>query len=591
MTVIKYIYRGLFSVICFSVLLGCVTEKGVVTDPEEAMSLKQYAVASTLYENLYKKASRNEKGTYAYRTAFSAESAYKYDRAITWYKKAVEHDFGLPAYKQYADMLRYLESYDQAYRLYELLFKQTNDSKYRELMSACQQSMRWQKQVQKLKYSLDPLAVNSEASEYALVPVGSGYYFSSDRAAHPEAKSYNWTGNYYSDIYTYEPSRQNGIERVGAINTEQNEGTLAVHSNGEEIIFSRCYAESGDAYCSLYRSVKKGKKWTAGERLSFQKAGVNYTSPTFYRGDSALIYAAEDPKGIGGYDLFIIYRDRNGWGEPYILDQKINTSSNESFPTTYKDTIYFSSDRIGGMGGLDIYKTYPDGAGSWVRSENVKPPINSGGDDLHLFRQSDRSFFISSNRQGGKGGDDIYHLVYEQSSIPGDGVDETPEEEEQTIYYLGGIIQSIVRENIEDPYSTVLGKRPLSNASILITYGDTSLTLNTDASGRYLVPVDPVTVYNAKAQAKDHLTNNKTLNILEHDTSEDIVTYNLNVDLEPIVYGKELVLDDIYYDFEQSYIREDAMPTLDTLSILLQNNPSINISMGCLLYTSPSPRD
>ena len=97
-----------------------------------------------------------------------------------------------------------------------------------------------------------------------------------------------------------------------------------------------------------------------------------------------MLFSAKAPEGWGGYDLYSSQLLDNGtWSEPALLNRQINTPGNEQFPSLDKDTLYFSSDYLPGMGGLDIFKSFRLENGEWSPPVNLKYPINSGSDDFN----------------------------------------------------------------------------------------------------------------------------------------------------------------------------------------------------------------
>ena len=119
---------------------------------------------------------------------------------------------------------------------------------------------------------------------------------------------------------------------------------------------------------------------------------------------------------MGGFDLYYSQRVEEGWTNPQLLSNRINTTGDEQYPSLHNDTLYFSSDHHAGMGGLDIFKSYILPNGEWTPPYNLKPPVNSGWDDFGFVVDTfalvrgnvlQRGYF-SSARETGIGGDDIY---------------------------------------------------------------------------------------------------------------------------------------------------------------------------------------
>ena len=126
------------------------------------------------------------------------------------------------------------------------------------------------------------------------------------------------------------------------------------------------------------------------------------------------LYFASDMKGgFGGKDIWMVKKmKRDEWSEPINLGNQINTSGDELFPFIHADgSLYFASNGHVGMGGMDIYKAEFDTEGTLLSISNMKSPINSPLDDFGIiFEGKDERGYFSSNRSGGKGGDDIYQF-------------------------------------------------------------------------------------------------------------------------------------------------------------------------------------
>ena len=186
--------------------------------------------------------------------------------------------------------------------------------------------------------------------------------------------------------------------------------------------FTRCVApgKREDAFCSLYTAQRNGGDWSAVTKLPFVKPGVNYLHPAISADENRLYFSAQMDDGWGGYDLYVVYRAGDGtWKEPILMNRAINTEGNEQFPTLDGDTIYFASDGMVGMGGLDIYRTYPMDNGRYSVPTNLGTPVNSGADDFSFTivkrmgtgANSKMLGFFSSARPGGQGADDIYEYT------------------------------------------------------------------------------------------------------------------------------------------------------------------------------------
>ena len=225
------------------------------------------------------------------------------------------------------------------------------------------------------------------------------------------------------------------------------------------------------------------------------------------------------------------------------------------------------------MGGLDIFKSFKK-AGRWQEATNLKAPINSGGDDFSFIIKNQmvdsvqqQMGYFSSNREGGQGGDDIYAFTYTAPA---------PIEEDTIIPTFKITLEGYV---FQLDKST---KTPLMGSSIDITTNDTSFTIGSDVDGSFFADLSSQKKYELNVTKKGFFNDGKTvstMNINIDSLKKDTVIY-IEFVLEKIQLNQEIVLENIYYDLDESFIRDDAKPTLDTLVLLLKKNPSIQIELG-----------
>lgn len=163
----------------------------------------------------------------------------------------------------------------------------------------------------------------------------------------------------------------------------------------------------------VYESKKEGNTWSEPFLLPFNNQECNTLHPVIGETDSILIFASDRPGGFGGMDLYRVVKTFDDWGIPENMGESINTGGNEVFPFFHPDgTLYFASDNHGSLGGLDMFMTRKDGE-NWTSPINLKPPFNTEMDDFgFIIDQDNRNGYFSSNRLNGKGGDDIYSFEY-----------------------------------------------------------------------------------------------------------------------------------------------------------------------------------
>jgi len=302
-----------------------------------------------------------------------------------------------------------------------------------------------------------------------------------------------------------------------------------------------------------------------------------------------LIFASNDKAGFGGYDLYISLwvPSEMRWSEARNLGAAINTKGNEVFPYLDLDTLYYSSDGLPGMGGLDIFKA-PKVYERWKDPVNLKAPLNSGGDDFGLVRDPFAKMadtlqqigFICSNRKGGKGSDDIYRYVKKiPKKIEVPVVVDTP----KIVYRLdfAGVAKEKILAQPGNPNSDVTGYKNLMGVSIRFSSKDTAWTVGSDFDGSFTTTLKPGQIYYLQNTKEGFMSSYDTISTMEIVLSDSnpVQQIKKEVYLTPIFRGKEIVLKDVKFDFNKWDIRPDAAAELDRLVTLLKQNPELNILM------------
>jgi len=461
------------SIFLFTTLLLCAcsfTQK--IKTGADAFAVKQYAVAATMLQEEYETSERpEEKAQRAFLLGQSYEFMREPAQAAPWYRRAYDHHYGTTALEHHAEMLRQTEQYAAAIETYKELETATNDAqRYRGMITTCQQAMQWKDDEKLSPYHVQTSNFNSPAADYAPAVLGHDLIlFTSDRSQSTGNTIYNWTGRNFSDLYTVNTSTGVVQPFEHVINTSANEGTVAFTSDRSEMYFTRCYADREfDSFCKLMMCRLRGASWSEPEVLQFTKEGINYGHPVITGHDSILIFSSNDPTGTGGYDLYYSQRTVNGWGTPVLLSNRINTIGNERFPSVYKDTLYFSSDYLPGLGGYDIFKTYLDAHGQWTPPFNLKPPVNSGWDDFGFVVDTfakpqgdilEQGYFTSARNEGT--GDDIF--AYQKTrpviaSVPEVVEPQNPPRVSYQVYLVIKTMQPVFAVP-DDPNSVRTGKK------------------------------------------------------------------------------------------------------------------------------------
>lgn len=579
----------LLSLLLFMGLAACTYELPVRTG-EMAIERKQYAVAIPLLQKEFRKAkSRKEKSEIAYRLGRAYAQTNRPEEAIEWYKISYDNGGGVNALREYARTLKQAERYEEAIVAYrDLGFEIGSPFEYRREIQGAEQALEWLEEERK-EYEATLLPFNTGSADYAPVPFADNQLvITSDRGTATGEEIYNWTGNSFSDLFLVDLDSDQVTNFDPILNSEDNEGTIAFNASQTEAIFTRCTspAKYADAFCKLVVSERNADgTWSQPRPLGFMQEEFNYMHPALSADGQLLYFSSDFDEGWGGYDIWVSEKQADGtWGEPTLLSRGVNTPYDEQFPYLDADTLYFASTGHTSLGGLDIFSSYQL-RGRWTPAYNLKPPINSGGDDFGLVfdptatAQGDvlRRGYFSSRRLTGAGGDDVYR--FDKVKLP-----PLPDPPEEIAYknLLDVFVLERIYEDPTNPNSRVLGRRPLEGSSLLIQVADQSQEVAIDESGQITLTLADDQDYNFLASKDGYLKNDGFFSSkgLGKDPNRPEQRYEVEIVLDKIFLNREIVLENIYYDFDESYIREDAEPTLNELAQLLERNPEISIQLG-----------
>lgn len=562
-----------------------------VRDGDTAADRLQFATAVDFYlRDLEKAKTRVERGRIALKLADAYTRMNQPGRALLYYQQAWNDQAGVSALRGKAYALKTLERYEEAIEAFRQLGEEIGSSyEYRRDIQACESAAQWRTERSSPHTALTLLELNSRYADYAPFPLPDGrLVFTSDRPSPQQKGIYAWTGKPFSGIFVGDPDGRAGALPTPAflatINTAANEGVPRMDHAGN-LYFTRCGQDEGqeERYCRLFIATRNGDDWLDPERLPFCTGAFNYGHAAPTPDGQMLFFSCDDPSGMGGYDIYMTLRTSEGWLEPVMLPPTINTPGDEVFPWMDADTLYFASDHHLGMGGLDLFKSYRLGGRSWSSPENLRPPFNSGADDFgFLWAGAEqgsglRYGYLSSSRPGGIGDDDIYRIAeLEPIAEPEPEEPVTEFRFELDIYTLTRIFQQA-----DDPNSPVLGRRPVPGASIRIS-GELDSALVSNAEGSALVPIRPGGQYALDISAPGFLNARARFDAqdIRPDPRKPLQRFELEVILERRFVEKEIVLENIYYDFDRWEIRPDAEPTLNKLAAMLQANPDIVIELA-----------
>jgi peptidoglycan-associated lipoprotein len=417
--------------------------------------------------------------------------------------------------------------------------------------------------------------LNTPGPDYSPIVNEDHFYFVSSRQ---NQAIYPATGMPHTKIFRAKSSGiKVDVQNIQALPEFRNEeglsqGAISFSPDGNTIIYARGNSVSKKDLpdVALFASYFRGGGYTQPIWLPVNE-DENYwnSTPAISPDGKELYFASNRPGGYGGIDLYKATKLANGdFGNAVNLGPQINTSGNDLFPRPTADgKLYFSSDGHPGFGKLDLFVAEKI-ENIWTVT-NLGPNMNSMGDDFGIFFTNyPKEGFISSNREGGKGDDDIYYFE-----------DKTPKQKIINVF-----LNLTTKEKKGDGTEANLGQVRVALYDSLrqSTGGDFS-----NPSGRLRFTLAPNQDYSIIASKNGYFTKSITystkgktppLETLIQDVTN--ITLDTVLVLDPLVLEKAIVLENIYYDLNRAEIRPDAALELDKLVKILIDNPKIRIELS-----------
>ncbi len=555
----------------FFLLIACSTERKV----QKSFLRGEYQhVIETLTS---KKISDAGKANYLIAESYRLSNRIKH--AEPYYAKAGGRGIDRDSVQfYYAQSLKANARYDEARKQLDELIKRTSNE---ALRNRAQMEYNGLAYLEKLRekpsyYRVKNLeTLNSAQSEYNPVFLNNELYFTSSRG---NGKLYAATGTPFTSLYKV--ASRGAIVDIATVAPlpsfinmpNVNNGCVTFSPDGRTMVFARGNSgkRKGGGDVDLYISRFRNGQWTEPQIIT---GGVNTpdfwdSTPAFSPDGRTLYFASNRKGGFGGTDLYSAQMDSRGrFSRVRNLGPEINTPGNEMFPYMAEDgKLYFASDGHPGFGGLDLFVVKRSGGKTII--ENLGEPMNSAGDDFGIFLfRPDRGFF-TSNREGGKGDDDIYTFVNEDPDL------------KVVNYYLAGITYTPDKEG-------KLQILPNTKVSLVDNKGDVMQDYVTGNDGKFLFRVYENEDYTLIGESEGYLTKRQPYTTrgkaVDPSTLKELVTnitFDTIVVLDKIEINKIFVLENIYYDFNKYDINPAAARELDKLAQILIDNPEIKIELS-----------
>ena len=415
------------------------------------------------------------------------------------------------------------------------------------------------------RFNVQNLAINSEVSDFGGTLKNGKLYITSARNSN--RKTYGWNEEPFLDIYTAYVNDDGEFQTPSIIeqniNTKYHEGTVSFSPDGNTMYFSResfyekvyerdSITKYKISVLNLYKSINQEGQWSEAEALSLNGDSYSVKNPSVSADGKTLYFASDKTGGYGNFDIYSAPIDENGSvGDATNLGQKLNTEGQEMFPfISANNTLYFSSNGHLGLGGLDVFfAKIVDGKVGPIR--NIGIPVNGNADDFAFsINEETEEGFVSSNREGGVGSDDIYSIKKIQP-ICDVLVSVTVKDHKTGLILVGAAV------SIQDADGNIFGTK----------------TSNTEGVVEYIIECNIDTkLVGSKIDYESGFT------LVAGTSEEEVSTDLILTPIDEIILADKVILNPIYFDFDKSNINAQAAFELDKLVQLMNKYKSIVLS-------------
>ena len=517
---------------------------------------KKYEFISAAESYLKLVASNNADG-YVYRQLGDCYfNIYNTKEAAKWYAKAIAQKQDSELYYRYAQMLKangnYVESNKQMQKFAAL---QPNDSRtkiFNENPNYIPVLLDQQK-----SFDIKSIDINSDKSDFGAILQDNTIYFTSAR--NTKSKIYSWTKEPFLDIYIAnlnEDGTISNILQIKELNSKYHDGSVSISQDGSTMYFTSDSFRENSFEKDKASKLKLGKnnifsakfingKWDEITSLPFNSKDYSSGNPSISKDGKTLYFSSNRPGSVGGVDIWKVAISETGsYGSPENLGKSVNTEGNESFPFITSDNVlYFSSDAKQGLGAMDVYKI---DLTTNSAAKNLGKPVNSEKDDFAFTINENKNIaFIASNRNGN---DDIFKLIpicnYEVNAIV-------------TNANSGAILAE-------------------ANVSILDDQNNIISSLKSNSKGEVSYTVECEKAYTIQA-IKDGFESNSFAVTASKKKGGSIKIDAALKPISEIITEKEVNLKPIFFEYNNSNITQQGAFELDKLVQIMKNNEKLFI--------------
>jgi len=500
------------------------------------------------------------------------QSIRRYEEAIEAFQNAVQinPDFFPNAFYYLGESYLAMGEYSRAYEsLQQLSNRQVSDQikqRAATLIEKCEFAI----EAQKNPVPFEPINlgpnINTENEEYAPTLTADEQTLIFTRKKPRDDPSFFHLGYEYEDFYISfrdEDGQWGPAENLGPpINTQHNEGAQSISADGMHLYFTACNRPDGMGSCDIYYARRAGDRWSEPVNLGPPINTPAWESQPSISPDGRTLYFTSNRSGNHGkMDIWISTQVRPGqWSEPQNLGKVINTTGREMSPFIHPDnrTLFFSSDGHIGMGGMDLFYTVKDSLGDWEEPVNLGYPINTYDDEISLVvGASGKEAYFASGHQSDTSSTDLYFFELYEQARP------TP-----VSYMKGFVFDANTRQRLEARFELV----DLQSEEVIAE------SYSERRTGEFLIPI-PVGANLALNVWRDgYLFFSE--NFAFDDARTQVDPHLYDVPLQPIQEGESVVLRNIFFKHDSHELLPESISELNRLVELLEQNPGLKIEIS-----------
>ncbi|MGY8920209.1 MAG: OmpA family protein [Flavobacteriales bacterium] len=500
----------------------------------------------------------------------------QYDKAAVWYNKLLTNysdQISAEYYFKASLSLKSLGDYKGADYIMSEYIKRTDKIIIRNEFNSNQQYLDTIEKNSNI-YSISRTSINSSKSDFGPSYYGSSQVVFASANKGSGSEDYTWTGEPFLDLHIADIDVNgdlvNNTPFKGDINTKFHESSTTFTKDLKTMYFTRNNYFKGEenwddentVKLKLYRaSMQEDDTWGNVKELPFNSDQYSVAHPSLSLDEKRIYFSSDMPGTFGKSDIWYVdIIDKENYGRPVNLGPTINTEERESFPyISSENVLYFSSNGLIGLGGLDVFMTVLNSKGFPTATANLGEPVNSRYDDFGLIINPEiNRGYLSSNRDGfdGSSSDEIYTFFEDICLVSLAGV----VTDIRTGDLIPGSKVQLIGEDLEVIAEQIVGEDARYNFKKDII----------DCSILYRITAGNGKAY--KPASKDLTTPSISQDIIV-DLALDWAT-----ECAPNDLGCILELKPLYFDFDKSFIRADAAVELQKVLEAMNEYPEMIIS-------------